>query len=168
MGLARPACRLRSYEGRGAALTEACRAHPMIDGALPREAASSTRATIRRRNAQSRVAKLILSRSPAGVALLIKLVRSHNRPIRTGGCLSRGAACSPYSAWICNMGTKTSGQPIKAARKRAANHPASRAGRTRNPAAHIMAAPKGPRTVSHRRIVEAVEKVFRERDVMHG
>ena len=30
-------------------------------------------------------------------------------------------------------------------------------------AAHILAAPKGPRTVSHRRIKDAVEKVFRER-----
>ncbi len=28
---------------------------------------------------------------------------------------------------------------------------------------HILAAPKGPRTVSHRRIKDAVEKVFQER-----
>jgi hypothetical protein len=31
------------------------------------------------------------------------------------------------------------------------------------PAAHILPAAKGPRTVSHRKIKEAVEKVFRER-----
>jgi hypothetical protein len=30
-------------------------------------------------------------------------------------------------------------------------------------AAHILEAAKGPRTVSHRKIKEAVEKVFRER-----
>jgi hypothetical protein len=30
-------------------------------------------------------------------------------------------------------------------------------------APHILAAPKGPRTVSHRRIKQAVDKVFRER-----
>jgi hypothetical protein len=30
-------------------------------------------------------------------------------------------------------------------------------------AAHILPAAKGPRTVSHRKIEEAVEKVFRER-----
>jgi hypothetical protein len=35
-------------------------------------------------------------------------------------------------------------------------------------AAHIMAAPKGPRTVSHRKIVAAVEKVFRAREHAGG
>ena len=40
--------------------------------------------------------------------------------------------------------------------------------RARNPAAHIMAAPKGARTVSHRRIEEAVDKVFRERSLTHA
>ena len=30
-------------------------------------------------------------------------------------------------------------------------------------AGYILAAPKGPRTVSHRRIKQAVDKVFRER-----
>lgn len=33
---------------------------------------------------------------------------------------------------------------------------------------HIMAAPKGPRTVSHQRIKAAVEKVFRERPHADG
>jgi hypothetical protein len=35
-------------------------------------------------------------------------------------------------------------------------------------AAHIKAAPKGPRTVSHRRIAAAVEKVFRERSLANA
>ena len=32
-----------------------------------------------------------------------------------------------------------------------------------NPAAHILPAAKGPRTVSHRKIKQAVDNVFRER-----
>jgi hypothetical protein len=33
---------------------------------------------------------------------------------------------------------------------------------------YVLSAPKGPRTVSHKRIKEAVEKVFRERPVANG
>jgi hypothetical protein len=66
------------------------------------------------------------------------------------------------------MRTKTFSQPIKGSKNRASAHSASKAAGARSPAAHIMAAPKGPRTVSHRRIAEAVEKVFRERTMTHG
>lgn len=34
---------------------------------------------------------------------------------------------------------------------------------SRNAAAHILQPAKGPRTISHRQIKEAVEKIFRER-----
>jgi hypothetical protein len=66
------------------------------------------------------------------------------------------------------MRTKTFSQPIKGSRKRVPDQHASKAPEARPPAAHIMAAPKGPRTVSHRRIVEAIDKVFRERTITHG
>ena len=69
---------------------------------------------------------------------------------------------------LCDMRTKTFSQPIKGSKKRALGHPASKAPGARGPAAHIMAAPKGPRTVSHRRIAEAIDKVFRERTMTHG
>jgi hypothetical protein len=46
-----------------------------------------------------------------------------------------------------------------AAKKAAA--PTARSAKSK--ASYILAAPKGSRTVSHRRIKEAVEKVFRER-----
>jgi hypothetical protein len=35
-------------------------------------------------------------------------------------------------------------------------------------ASYVLSAPKGPRTVSHRRIKAAVEKVVRERHVANG
>ncbi len=41
--------------------------------------------------------------------------------------------------------------------------PAKKAVAEKSAAAHILSAPKGPRTVSHRKIKDAVEKVFRER-----
>lgn len=41
--------------------------------------------------------------------------------------------------------------------------PARKAGVAKSAAAHILSAPKGPRTVSHRKMKDAVEKVFRER-----
>ena len=65
------------------------------------------------------------------------------------------------------MRTKKSNQVISGAKKRAAR-PASKAVGARSAAAHIMAAPKGPRTVSHRRIAEAVDKVFRERTLANA
>lgn len=65
------------------------------------------------------------------------------------------------------MGTRTSDRaPAKP--KRRAKAAASSRDATPGPAAHIKPAPKGPRTVSHRRIVEAVEKVFRERNMTHA
>jgi hypothetical protein len=67
---------------------------------------------------------------------------------------------------ICDMRTKKSNRAISGAKKRAAA--ASKAVGARSPAAHIMAAPKGPRTVSHRRIAEAVDKVFRERTMANA
>ena len=33
---------------------------------------------------------------------------------------------------------------------------------------YILSAPKGPRTLSHRRIKQAVERVFQERDYANG
>jgi hypothetical protein len=62
---------------------------------------------------------------------------------------------------------KTSGQPGKGTKKTDVKRGAAKL-RARNPAAHIMAAPKGARTVSHRRIEEAVDKVFRERSLTHA
>jgi hypothetical protein len=62
---------------------------------------------------------------------------------------------------------KTSGQPGKGTKKTAAKRGAAKL-RARDPAAHIMAAPKGTRTVSHRRIEEAIDKVFRERSLTHA
>jgi hypothetical protein len=62
---------------------------------------------------------------------------------------------------------KTSGQPGKSTKKTDVKRGAAKL-RVRNPAAHIMAAPKGTRTVSHRRIEEAVDKVFRERSLTHA
>jgi hypothetical protein len=59
------------------------------------------------------------------------------------------------------MRTKPSSKATKS--KTASGHPAAK-----SPAAHIKAAPKGPRTVSHRRIVAAVEKVFRERSMANA
>jgi hypothetical protein len=35
-------------------------------------------------------------------------------------------------------------------------------------ASYVLSAPKGPRTISHRRMKEAVEKVVRERHVASG
>lgn len=53
--------------------------------------------------------------------------------------------------------------------KKSAARPAARKMAARSIAAdHIMEAPKGPRTVSHRRIQEAVEKVFRARNPAHA
>lgn len=44
------------------------------------------------------------------------------------------------------------------ARKAAARKPAAKKGET-----YILSAPKGPRTLTHRQIKQAVEKVFEER-----
>jgi hypothetical protein len=66
------------------------------------------------------------------------------------------------------MRSKKSNQAISGAKKQAAGRPASKAVGARSPAAHIMAAPKGPRNVSHRRIAEAVDKVFRERTIANA
>jgi hypothetical protein len=69
---------------------------------------------------------------------------------------------------ICDMRTKKSNRVISDAKKPAAGRPASKAVGARSPAAHIMAAPKGPRTVSHRRIAEAVDRIFRERTMANA
>jgi hypothetical protein len=66
------------------------------------------------------------------------------------------------------MRTKTFSQPSKGSKKRGPSRPTSKALGARSPAAHIMAAPKGPRTVSHRGIAEAIDKVFRDRTMTHG
>ncbi len=54
------------------------------------------------------------------------------------------------------------------AKKSAARAAPRKAAARSSTAGHIMEAPKGPRTVSHRRIQEAVEKVFRERNPAHA
>ena len=60
------------------------------------------------------------------------------------------------------MAIKTSVRTT-AAKRGAAAVTAKKARVSKRAAAHIMSAPKGPRTVSHQRIKAAVEKVFRER-----
>jgi hypothetical protein len=84
-------------------------------------------------------------------------------------CLLRGLRMlSIFSMELRDMKTKTFSQPNKGSKRRARAHSASKVPAACSPAAHIMAAPRGPRTVSHRRIAEAIEKVFRERTITHG
>jgi len=63
-------------------------------------------------------------------------------------------------------GGKVSGNTATA-RKPAGNKPMAKKAATGKPAAktatHILSAPKGPRTLTHRSIKRAVEKVFAER-----
>jgi hypothetical protein len=63
------------------------------------------------------------------------------------------------------MATKRSGQAT-GTKKSAALAAAKQTSVRKTAAAHIKAAPKGPRTVSHGRIKKAVEKVFRERSAV--
>ena len=60
------------------------------------------------------------------------------------------------------MAAKTS-NPATGAKTENAEATAKRKKATNAGAAHIMPAPRGPRTVSHRKIVAAVEAVFRNR-----
>ncbi|MBV9537404.1 MAG: hypothetical protein JOY70_00575 [Acidisphaera sp.] len=45
---------------------------------------------------------------------------------------------------------------------------AKKAGVAKGAAAHVLSAPKGPRTVTHRELKAAVDKVFRERAATSG
>ncbi len=62
-----------------------------------------------------------------------------------------------------STGGKKAALPKLAAGKTASTKARSAKAGSANAAAHILQAAKGPRTVSHRKIKEAVEKVFRER-----
>ncbi len=67
------------------------------------------------------------------------------------------SAAKPSGARTTEAGTKQAGA-VKAAR----------AGTAGSTASYILSAPKGARTLSHRRIKTAVEKVFRERAEANG
>lgn len=56
-------------------------------------------------------------------------------------------------------GAKTQPKSTKSAAKTSSREAAG---------SYILSAPKGPRTLSHRRIKEAVEKVFQGRDYANG
>jgi len=59
------------------------------------------------------------------------------------------------------MATKATSRP--AGFRKGTTTTARKKAASKNPAAHIMPAPKGARTVSHQRIKAAVEAVFRAR-----
>ena len=63
---------------------------------------------------------------------------------------------------------RSAGQPAPSGPKDTSAGKAARPGKAGQAASYILSAPKGPRTVSHRQIKTAVEKVFRERAEANG
>ncbi len=75
-----------------------------------------------------------------------------------------------------NVASKAAGNKDLGEGKQAESAPRATSGARSSPkvtaktsaASYVLSAPKGPRTISHRRIKEAVEKVVRERHVANG
>jgi len=86
---------------------------------------------------------------------------------RCYGCANRDADGSEDDLAAC--GVRRYIKAMNATRKIAKSSPTKPASKPeRELAAHILSAPKGPRTLTHREIKKAVEKVFRERYGAHG
>jgi hypothetical protein len=65
-------------------------------------------------------------------------------------------------------GVRKGKQAEAAPRTTSAAKPTPKVAAKSTAASYVLSAPKGPRTVSHRRIKAAVEKVVRERHVANG
>lgn len=80
-----------------------------------------------------------------------------------------GVAALEQRRHIVNGGATMAKTTVRSTASKSAGAPsAKKASFAKSAAAHVLSAPKGPRTVTHRELKAAVDKVFRERAATGG